>query len=105
MRMISWPLILVACTISEDAFPDKAADTMCDRVEECSRVFADDAERQNCESFWSGAAELLLDVGDLAGAVYDPAAGAACLREIRSATCAEFNDSELDCDLFPDEGA
>lgn len=100
-----WPLTLAACTISEDAFPDRAADAVCDRVEECTEVFEDPSERTDCEGFWRGAAELLLDVRDLVGEVYSPSAGADCVQKVRAATCAEFNDFQLECDLFPDEDA
>lgn len=104
-RAVWIALIASACTIAEDDFAARASDAICDRAEECTEVFETEDERANCEAFWGGAAELLLDLGDLAGSNYDPAAGAACVRDIRAASCAEFNDFEIDCDLFEDDAA
>ncbi|MEM6926117.1 MAG: hypothetical protein AAF602_04270 [Myxococcota bacterium] len=96
-------LALGGCTISEDAFPDRYADAVCDRIEECTTVFDEPSERETCEAFWSGAAELLVDLGDLAGE-YDPAAGADCVGDVRAATCAEFNEFRVDCDVITTDG-
>ncbi len=103
MRSWFW-LGLVSCTISEDAFPDRVADAVCDRIEECTEVFEEESEREDCESFWSSTAELAVDLGDLGGE-YDPAAGADCVSDIRAATCAEFNDFQIDCDVITDDDA
>lgn len=100
-----WSLLLAACTISEDAFPERAADAYCDRLEECTVTFETDEERANCESFAASLAELTVDAGELLGQEYDAAAGARCVREIRAATCAEFNEAELECDVFADPDA
>jgi len=107
MQQSSWiaVMMVMGCTIPEDDFADRASDAVCDRVEECTEVFEDEQERTDCEDFWRGAAELVIDLGDLAGSNYDPAAGADCVRDIRAASCAEFNDFQIDCEPFEDEDA
>jgi hypothetical protein len=99
--MVLWVgLVAVGCGISEDDFPDRAADAVCDRVDECTEELDGEQERADCESFWAGVAELWIDLGDLGGSEYSPAAGADCVREIRSATCAEFNGADYTCEPF-----
>lgn len=95
-------MLAVACTISEDAFPDRVADATCDRVEECTEVFETEEERTDCEGFWGNLAELFIDLADLGGAEYSPSRGAQCVQEIRAASCAEFNDGQVPCELFDD---
>ncbi|MEN0060680.1 MAG: hypothetical protein AAGA48_00950 [Myxococcota bacterium] len=99
IRALLPALFMIGCGIPEDDFAAIAADSLCDRVEECEGEF-DDNGRANCEAFWTGAAELLVDLGDLVGETYSPSAGRTCVSELRSATCGELNDFEIDCDVF-----
>jgi hypothetical protein len=95
-------VLLTGCGVPEDEFPERAGEAVCDRVEECTTTFESDAERADCEAFWSGAAELWVDLGELIGGEYDPGLGADCLREVRRATCAEFNEASYECDVLVD---
>lgn len=93
-------LLLVGCTISEENYPDAIADAMCDRINQCTDEFESDEDRESCESFWAVAAEAQVDLVELFGGEYNPEEGAACVREIRSVSCADFNSTEIDCDVF-----
>lgn len=105
IKLVALALVAVGgCGIPEDAFPERVGEAVCDRVEECTATFDDDAARADCESFWSGAAELWVDLGELGGAEYSPGQGADCVTEIRRATCAEFNSADYTCDVLASGG-
>ena len=93
-------MVLGGCVVSEDNFPPQVADAMCDRINQCTNEFEDQDERDDCEAFWEAAAEIQVDLGELFGGEYSSSAGAACIREIRLSSCADFNSNEIDCDVF-----
>ncbi len=98
--------LLVACTISEDDFPAEYAETWCDRAQECDPdgfedLFGDDVEQ--CEELNGDAAEVWLDLADLAGETYDEGLGYECVRDTKKASCDELEDGDVDCDVWTDE--
>lgn len=95
-------VLLHACTISEEDFPARVADAVCDRRDECTNELETEEERAACEANVAGLAELAVDLGELFGEEYSPSQGADCVSEIRAATCAEFNSVEVPCALFED---
>jgi len=106
--IVGWGIVLlgvVGCAIPEEDFPDRVADEVCDRVEECTEVFEDRSERMDCEDHWRHSAARRLEQGEREGLTYDPAAGANCVREVQIGTCAEFNDFGFVCDPFEDDAS
>lgn len=97
---------LVACSIPEEDFPEKYGKEACKRLEECDKgdyeeIYGDDDAE--CVDDFADVADILLDLGDLAGETYDPAKGRECVRNLRKATCEEIQDGEADCDVWADE--
>lgn len=98
-------LVLVACAIPEEDFPEAYGHTVCDRLEECDRGDYEAAyeDRAACVDQWAEFADTLLDAADLLGQEYSPEQGRDCLQEIRRASCSEFVDGEYTCELFAEE--
>lgn len=94
--------LLVACSVSEEAFPDALANAACRRLEQCEADAFDDVwdDREDCEEAWADLAEAYLDLGDLLGQTYDPAAGGQCVREVRHADCDQVESGDIDCEIW-----
>lgn len=97
-------LSLAACAIPEDDFPATYAKTLCDRLAEChaadfQETYGDDMDA--CESDGADGAELVLDLGDLAGETYDEGKGRDCIQELNRAECGDLDN--VDCDVWSDE--
>lgn len=95
---------LVACAIPEDEFPDVYAKALCPQLEEChaadyADTYGDDDDA--CLDDAADGAELILDLGDLAGETYDEAKGRDCVQEVKAASCGDLDD--VDCDVWSDE--
>jgi hypothetical protein len=94
--------VLVACTVEEDEFANSYAKAVCNRLEECQRSDYEQAyeDRDACVEDWAEIADTILDVGDTLGQEYSPQSAQDCLESIREASCGEFSDGQVECEVF-----
>ena len=87
--------VLTACTIDEDNFSERYSSTWCNRVYECNRGSFEDAyaDLAECRASREEVYDEVLDGAEALGCSIDPEGAGDTLDEMRSASCAEFNDS------------
>jgi len=98
--------VLCACTISEDNAPDALASAYCGKARSCERGEFDATwdSRADCEDDVAAGVEAIQDFYDLLNCEYLPREAARARSDIRSQSCEEFvndnlNNTELyDCD-------
>lgn len=94
--------LILACSISQDAFPDAFGSAACTRLERCDKGAYQDTwtDRADCVDAWASIAQINLDAGDLLGATYDPTAGHQCVHDVRSADCGTLESGQIDCNVW-----
>ena len=96
------PVLIASCTIEEDEFAESYGKTVCSRLHDCQRSDYDDRyeERSECVDEWAELADTFLDIGDTLGQEYSPELAQDCLEAIRAASCSEFSDGQVECQVF-----
>lgn len=93
---------LTGCAIEEADFPDAYGKAVCKKARKCDR--ADYEEHyDDLDVCIDDAGDLIRGVIDLAGLVgqeYVPEYGRDCVSQINGMSCEDYNDGEVDCDLF-----
>jgi len=94
--------LLAGCTVAEHDFPEAYGKAMCKRMKQCERGEYDNTwdDKAECVDDMAEFADFFLDAGDLLGQEYVPELGYDCIREVKGASCAEFEDGEYDCEVF-----
>lgn len=97
--------LTVGCAIAEEDFPDAYGSAVCSQLKSCDRGDYEERwdDKADCVDDWADGADILLDAADLFGQTYNPDRGRDCVTNVRRATCEEFDDGEVDCDLFADD--
>jgi len=86
MRRIFVAMLVGACTIPVENFPDRGATAMCDKAEECGDL---DVAYNNCHRFWRGVIESWVDGAESLNYEYDPAGARECVRSVETLSCDE----------------
>lgn len=98
-------LVIGACAIEEDDFPERAANAWCRKASACdeieARVGSEDFD--DCLDF----AEDLFSIGTAAASFlncdYDPAAAGSCVAAFGASDCDVLDDAPEACDeVYPD---
>lgn len=79
-------LMVGACTIPVENFPERGATAMCDKLDECGEL---NVAYNNCHRFWRGAIESWIDAAESLNYVYDPAGARECVRSVETLSCEE----------------
>ena len=95
-------LSLLACALPEEDFPDKYAESVCSRIQECD---ASDYENlyssdEDCESDWSGGAETFMDAADFLGGVYNEDSAKTCISDIKDEECGDLTLGDYVCEIY-----
>lgn len=86
---------LGGCTISEENFPERAAETMCDKAEECDDLAS---SYQNCVSTWEGIVQAWVEVSEDLNYEYDPGEAQSCVASVRRLSCDERDDWDFEAE-------
>jgi len=99
---VVFALIFVGCIIEEEDFPDAYGRAVCARIRECQRTDYEDRyeDRSECIDEWAEFADSIIDLGDTFGNEYSPEGADECLDNIRQATCSEFSDFQIECQVM-----
>jgi hypothetical protein len=99
-------LMLAACTPnSEEGYADAFADAQCARTRECARGYFESefSDNEECFDDLSDQYNDLIDYADDADCDFDPEEAAQCLSEMRSSSCEDWYEGDLDgCDKIYD---
>jgi len=95
-------LVLTGCAIEEADFPDAYGRAVCDRIHQCQRSDYDDRyeNRGECVDEWAEFADSIIDLGDTFGTEYSSDGAQECLSNIQQATCSEFSDGQVECQVM-----
>jgi hypothetical protein len=92
---------LVACAVHEEDFPEAYGEAICTQIESCNDDYADIYETdEDCVDLWAVAGDLILFGGNLTDQEYSAKGAGACARNIKRASCDDFEDGDYECEVF-----
>lgn len=94
------PLLLAACEVTQENFPDRYFEIQCDRTRECYRAYFEqnyDDDAQECVETYQDAWDNFEDIYEACN--FDEDAAAECLEAWRSESCESlfFDDGAAPC--------